>query len=115
MYQTIFPPVSNRADWVQWCEIVNDDTGEPIEDISDLAITVEVRDQSCGRAALSAGTSNGKVSIIAPGVFQWSFTLPEMSQLCAGTYEIGVTIERDEFTTQLLIGTLPVVDGIVSR
>ena len=46
--------------------------------------------------------------------FALSFTSDQMRSLRAGTYECGVTIAQNGETTQFFIGTLPVLDGIVS-
>jgi hypothetical protein len=49
------------------------------------------------------------------GIIQWLFTKAEMSTLCAATYEIGITVVKDDFTEQELIGELPVVEGVVRQ
>ncbi|WJR67229.1 hypothetical protein QTA58_00195 [Neorhizobium sp. CSC1952] len=115
MYQANLSPISNRADWSQPFEIVDDNTGEAITDFTGVSVLVEVREQGCYSPRLSASIENGKITDLGNGVLEWTFLRTEMTGLCAGTYEIGVTIERDDYTTQYLIGTLPVLDGIVSR
>lgn len=115
MYQANFEPVSNRADWAQTFEIVDDDAGTIITDFTGVSVTVELREPGSCYARLSASIDNGKIADQGNGILEWLFPRSEMTGLCAMTYEIGVTIERDDFTTQYLIGTLPIVDGIVSR
>lgn len=115
MYDARFEPVSNRADWPQPFEIVDDDTGETVTDFTGVSVLVEVREQGCYSPRLSASIDNGKITDQGNGVLEWLFPRTDMTGLCAGTYEIGVTIERDDFTTQYLIGVVPVVEGIVSR
>jgi hypothetical protein len=115
MYQATLSPVSNRADWSMSFEIVNDDTDETITDLTGVSVTIEVRESRCYSPRLTASTANGKIVDLGNGVLEMQFTRSDMTGLCAGTYEIGVTIERDDYTSQYLIGTLPVLNGIVSR
>ncbi|GEC33564.1 hypothetical protein N181_25250 [Sinorhizobium fredii USDA 205] len=114
MFEARFEQVSNRADWVQPFEIVDDDTGETITDFTGVEVTIEVREQGSSYARLSASIDNGKITDLGNGVLEWQFPRSDMTGLCSGSYEIGVTIERDDLTTQYLIGIVPIVDGIVS-
>jgi hypothetical protein len=78
------------------------------------SITFEVRDGS-NCTVLSATTSNGKISIVDTGVFEVDFTRAEMQQLSAGTYDVGCVVTINGKTSQFLVGTLPVLDGVVSQ
>lgn len=115
MYDARFQPVSNRADWIQPFEIIDDSTGEVITDLSGVSVIIEVREQGSCYARLSGTTDNGKVTDLGGGVMQWFFPRSEMIGVCPNTYEVGLTFERDDVTTQILIGIVPIVDGIVSR
>lgn len=115
MYEARFEPVSNRADWPQPFEIIDDDTGETVTDFTGVSVLVEVREKGCWSPRLSASIENGKITDQGNGILEWMFPRTDMTSLCAGSYEIGVTVERDDLTTQYLIGTVPVIDGIVSR
>jgi hypothetical protein len=112
MYNIKLSPVSNRADWIESFELINDDTGEIITDLDDVVMKIEVRDEThCRR--LTGSTDDGTITEIASGVMQWHFTPQQMGSLCFGTYEVGLIITRDDITEQELIGTLPVVEGVV--
>ena len=111
MYNMTFEPVSNRADWFETFELIDDDTGEVITDTADIAVKIEVRDRNCRR--LSGSKEDGTVTDLGFGVFQWHFTPSQMRQFCAGTYEIGVVITRDDIKIQELVGVVPVIDGVV--
>lgn len=115
MHDARFEPVSNRADWSQPFEIIDDDTNNSITDIAGVSMRIEVREQRSNRPRLVASFDNGKITNLGNGVLEWHFSRSEMTGMCAGTYEIGVTLERDGLTTQYLIGIVPIVDGIVSR
>lgn len=114
MLTATLSPVSNRADWIDAYGLYDIDTEDPIDVSSATEITVSIRDASSQAIILTATLSDGSVDHIEDGVFQWSFSASSMRNLCAKTYEVGCTIEIDDQTIQLLIGQLPVVDGIVS-
>jgi hypothetical protein len=114
MYQGTFDPISNRADWIGTLQLVNDDTGEVITDLSGVGLTLEVRKDRC-RPVLTATIDNGKVENLGAGVLQWRFTAAEMGAMCPDSYEIGITMTRDGITEQELIGVLPIIDGVVAR
>lgn len=114
MYTGTMAPVSNRASWNFECEVVDDETGD-LADISTLSIVLEVRDPLTCRTVLSATTDNGKITNPTTGKFVASFTRDEMASLCSRTYEIGATLADTDDTAQFIIGTVPVLDGVVSR
>lgn len=105
-----FPRISNRADWVQTFDLIDDDTGEVITDLDDVTVRFQVRDD--GRQALTATTADGTVSTYPTGIIEVRFTASQMAALCPGTYEVGMTIERNGIVEQELIGSLPVFEGV---
>ena len=115
MYEATLQPISNRADWIGTFEMIDDDTGAVIEDLSGVELVVEVRERRGCRALLSATTANGKITDSGSGVLEWRFPRSEMTGICPGSYEIGITISRDDMTDQELIGVVPIIDGVVSR
>jgi hypothetical protein len=48
------------------------------------------------------------------GRFEVTIAADDMRHLDAATYEAGITVAQNGDTTQFFIGTLPVLDGIVS-
>ena len=102
-------PVSNKATWVAQFELTDAGADELI-DLSDVdTITVSIRDpQTKNQMLTTTGT------VIDTGVFGWTFSATQMGTLCAKTYEVGCTLTKDDETLQILIGHLPVLDGIVS-
>lgn len=114
MYEGSLPRQSNKAGYAPVIEILDDDTDEAI-DISDASIVFEIRDQLTGTTLLSATTTNAKVAVIDTGVFQASFTAAQMKNLNSGSYDVGCTISNaDSEAQQLIIGTLPIIDGVVT-
>lgn len=103
-------PVSNKATWAATFEVRDAETDELI-DLSSLdEIVVQIR--GSGRV-LSASLSNGKVTIVDTGVFRWVFSSSDMGTLVAKTYQVGCLLTGNGEKAQFMIGTLPVLDGIV--
>lgn len=115
MYEAQLNPISNRADWIETIELIDDDTGAIIENLDGVTAVVEVRSKSPYCRYLHGTTEDGRIIFAPGGIIQWRFTAQEMRALEAGPYEIGFTITRDGITEQELIGSLPVVDGVVRR
>jgi hypothetical protein len=102
--------VSNRATFRLARQIVDTETNEPI-DLTGVALTFEIsRDRRCS-PILSATIDNGKIVLLDFTTYQVTFSPSDMGQLCAGTYAVNLVAVRDGITTQIIIGTLPVLDG----
>lgn len=115
MFTGRLSPVSNRATWIEQIGLTDTDSEEPI-DLEEADIVVEVRDPETKCLLLSATTDNDKVEIIdgEDGIFQWTFSVDEMSDLCAGIYDVGITVTQEDVVTQLMAGSIQVIDGVVS-
>lgn len=114
MYVGSLPQVSNRASWQFLFQVVDDETDDLV-DVSTLSFVLEVRDPLTCSVVLSASTANGKIASPSTGELLASFTRDDMAALCSRTYEVGVTAADTDDTAQFIIGTLPVLDGIVSK
>lgn len=115
MYDKNIPRASNRADWIETIEITDGDTGQLI-DLEEASLLLEVRHQQTRcEPILSASTSNGKITVIELGRAQFVFPRSEMLCVCPSTYDVGLTVERDGITEQLIIATVAIVDGIVRK
>ena len=123
MYTGQVAVISNKATWQSdVIELVDDVTGTAT-DLTDPALTVDIvvtiRGINCrsddygvvtSTALSTASIANGKVSIPGPG-FQWQFEVLDLSNLCAGTYRLGVKVTIDGFVNDLIDGTIAVVEG----
>jgi hypothetical protein len=105
---------SNRATFQRKFQTVDNDTDELL-DLTDKAIIFEVKHPTECRAVLSATIDNGKIVVVDFGTFIVTFARSELTNLCPGTYDVGVTIGDDDETGQALIGTLPITAGVVAR
>lgn len=115
MYEATLEPISNREDWIGTLELIDDDTGEVVTDLEGVSMVLEVRERRTQCVVLSATTDNGKVTDAGGGILEWHFTLTDMTGICAGSYLLGITLSRDDLTSQQLIGVVPILDGITSR
>lgn len=114
MYIGSLPTASNRATYSQALQIYDDEDNEGVS-LADATIVLEVRKPGTTSALLSATNDDGiTVTDEDEGQFSLSFTVTQMRTLCAMQYEVGITIEQSGETTQYFIGTLPVLDGIVT-
>jgi hypothetical protein len=114
MYQGTLSPTTTQEDWKLIVEIDDEDAGEPL-DLMDATVVFEVRDPKSRGIVLSATTSNGKILIVDTGVFQILFARPEMQALAAQIYEVGCILTINGETKQYIIGTVPILDGVVTQ
>lgn len=105
---------SNRATYQLDLQLYDDEDGEGIS-LADATITMEIRRPGCSSPEISATNGSGiEITDEDEGQFEVTFTVGQMRDLCAMTYECGIIIEQNDETTQYFIGTLPVMDGVVS-
>jgi hypothetical protein len=108
-------PVSNRETFILQVELYDEDDEELI-DVSEVTeVLIRISPAKSSSPSLSASLSSGQITQPELGLFQCVFTVDQMKTLCMGTYGIGGTLTKDGETVQFIIGTLPVVDGIVAR
>jgi hypothetical protein len=110
MYICSLDPQSNRATWRQEIQLTDVDTGETIK-VDDCDVTITVRDES-GRQVLSGSSDGGEIIFSEEDMFQWTFSNSQMAALCAGTYNVGVRISQNGIVMQLIIGSVPILEGI---
>lgn len=100
---------SNRATWVQSVRVI-DENGDDV-DISAATITLAVERQGETTAAFSVTVGSG-ITVVSP-VFTFTFSETNMRTLDPGIHKVGCTITISDVVSQLLIGTVTIVDGIV--
>lgn len=116
MYTGQIAVISNKATWRSDVMELDDEDDGTTTDLSDPALTVDIvvtireMDRHCGATLATASIANGKVTIPGPG-FQWQFEVSDLSCLCAGTYRLGVKVTIDGFVTDLIDGTIAVIEG----
>jgi hypothetical protein len=107
-------PASTRGVWSEDKQLVDVETGEAVS-LADIdEITLAVRDPDSQALKLSGTLTGGEIELLDDLTFRWTFPAERMRSLSAKSYGVGVTFEIDGETVQVLIGSLPVLDGIVS-
>lgn len=113
MYTGQVAVISNKATWQsEVAELVDEDDGTAVDltTVNPLDIEVLIKDMDgCTRA--TATIDNAKVTVPGPG-FQWRFEDTDLRCLCAGTYRLGAKVTIDGFITDVIDGTIVVVEGV---
>lgn len=118
MYIGQVAAISNRATWQSQTYELVDEADNTTTDLSaidadDLDIEVTIKPicgEVYGSALATATIANGKIQIPGPG-FYWQFEVDDLTSLCPGTYHVGAKITIDDFVTDIIIGTLAVIEG----
>jgi hypothetical protein len=115
MYIGSLPVASNRATYSQGFQLYDDEDDEGI-DLAGAVIRLDIRKPGGSSAAIRAAIDNNRIAVTdqAGGRFELTIEASAMRNLDPMTYECGITIEQNGETIQYFIGTLPVLDGIVS-
>lgn len=111
------PPVTNSEDWYEVFEAYDEDADGPF-DFTGWSLSMTLRSQSDSGRGASLLTASDAAEISFPAgraSGQFTLTVPQstMSRLRVGTYPVGVVMEKDGEKFQLILGLLPVVDGVV--
>lgn len=106
MNEVRLSPISNRETYSESFQALDED-GDAI-DLTGATIVCEMREP--GQTSTTALTTS-----ISTTTFTISLTDSQTRTLCASKeYDIGCTITIGSVVTQFFVGTLPVIDGIVS-
>lgn len=105
-----FGPTPNAADWSDYIEVLDDDTGTAW-DLTDVLVEMEVRDPY-GTRRLYGSTNDGVLDRSGDG-FDFSFTAAQMQELKAGSYTVNIRF-TDSITGTIaepVIANLPIIEG----
>jgi hypothetical protein len=115
LYTGSLPAVSNRETW-SLSVTVTDDAGAAV-DLTGATVTIGVREPESLQARATYTSGDGKLAISAPatgGIFTLNADL-DPTTFPPGQYEVGVVIKlASGVKRQLVVATLPVVDGVVT-
>lgn len=101
---------SNKADWAFDITATDADTGESI-DFTGASIAFVAKDKS-GNTVLSATVDDGIT--ISTTTVSVRFAASDMSDVCPGSYNVGMIYELDDEINQIFTGTVTIYDGIAS-
>lgn len=112
MYEVQFQTTTS-ADWAEAVELIDANTNLALDVPDDAIFELAIGDR-CWSGTFRASSEDGDISRPADNIIQWQFTHEHLSRFWApGTYPVGLTMQTAGGTTQLLIGTLSVINGIV--
>lgn len=110
MYTGSLAAVSNNEDWIQTGSLV-DETGAEV-DLTAATFDMFVCRQGCPDSAVLTGTiANGKITLPTSTSFQWAYTPDDMGGLCAETHDVFLRVTIAGIVTQIISGTVPIVEG----
>lgn len=116
MYIGSLPTASTRAKYELPIQVRDAETDDLI-DLTGFTIIFSIRDRCCAPILTATNDDGIDVADAAEGMFIVTFTPAQMRTLCAREYDVGCTITDDtddEEVDQFIIGTLSVMDGVVS-
>lgn len=113
MFQGTLGAVTTTASWRQPFELLDEDTGDPVS-LTDCTISFEVYDPLEQSTRLTATLDNGRITLLDSAVFEVAFTRNDMNALAPRTHTVGCTITKGDDVIQIILGDLPVLDGIMT-
>lgn len=112
MNNVYLDPQSNAGDFFRTLAVQDAATGAPY-DLSDVtAVAFSLRLSGCER--LKASLATGEITIDDdPETGRIAIAIPasRLRELRSGAYSVGVVISDGTDTVQLLLGTLPIIEG----
>jgi hypothetical protein len=100
---------TDDADFAKAIELFDATTNQPL-DTTDADFNLQVSE--CGTSMLAASTEDATIVVPETGVVQFTFTAEQMGGLEPGTtYDVGLTMTTNTGKTQLLYGTLAIING----
>lgn len=114
MFIARFDPIATGSDWTLDIEISDSETGDPI-DLDGVLASVAISRRGCESVDIRGSSDDGKISFPDNGIVHIAFTASNLSRLSHGEYDVGITFERDGQKESIILGVLPVIDGVVTR
>ncbi|SDR10178.1 hypothetical protein SAMN05519103_00747 [Rhizobiales bacterium GAS113] len=110
-----FKPISNQSDWSTTI-LFNDKASDTPIDFTGLTWTLQLQLQGdINNVALLGSTATGELTNPSLGILQVYFPVTRMKALTAGSYRLGLTVTNGIYTTQVMLGLVPIVPGIVGQ
>lgn len=110
MYRGSLAPFSNREDWQITGTLVDEDGDDVTLTGSTIAFYL-TKPGNPTTAELTGSTTDGEITLPTTTSFQIDFTPDDVSDLAAGTYDAYLRVTIDDVVTQVIAGTMEVVEG----
>lgn len=107
-------PVSNAETWTDTLEFLNDETGAAW--FTELAppddITMKLRDKNTKEVVLELSLSSGDLVVVDDGQVTFTASADAMADIEPQTYEVGILYEDNDVLTQVMLGSITVLEGL---
>lgn len=123
MIRGAFPPVTTRQTLSDVIELISSEDGTSIN-LTGCTAKVAMISADYAPAPgwwggpnyydrlLRAPSIDATVTILEEaGGINFVFTTDQMRTLCPGQYRLAATVTRDDYTVQIILGDIPVLDG----
>jgi hypothetical protein len=120
MFQARFKPISNQSDWSTAIQFNDKASGTPVDitgggsPANSFTLALQLAG-TCNAPALQGSTATGELTTPSLGILLIYFPVGRMQSLTPGSYRVGLTVTNAIFTTEIFLGLLPVVNGIVGQ
>ena len=111
MFFARLDPLAYGSDWILSVQFQDEDTADPL-DMSNAEFHVAAQKFREETTSLRGSSADGHITSPEMGTIVIKFTGSETKNLTVGDYKVGLKVERNGFTETLVLGTLPVVEGI---
>lgn len=106
--------ISNKETWTGTLEFVNDTNGSAwfAEESPPDEITMKLRDPNTKGTVLSLSLTGGDLEVVDDGQVEFTAASTVMAAIDPKTYEVGILYTDGGVITQVLLGTISVLDGL---
>jgi hypothetical protein len=115
MYTGSFPAVATSEDWIVQITVIDEETDAPFN-LTGVLFALAIEGEGRSTPDITGSIADGKVIIVSAVNGEMSILVPqsEIGRLTPGDYDVGLRLETADGTRkQLIIATLPIVDGVV--
>ena len=112
MLRARLSPISTVDDWIETLYIRDADDGTAF-DLTGCTAELGIRKIGEETITTVASTTDANITFPDTGYLHWE-VLDADYEFDVGEYDVRLKLERDGYTTSIIIGTLPVIDGLES-
>src|SRR5262249_37042284 len=111
MYTGSFGGIANQEDWTAEFALLNDDNTS-FSVLGAQIVMFVCREGNSSAPVITAKTDDGSITIAADGsTFSWKVPASSMAKLSPEVYNVLVRMTLNGAKTQLVSGTVTVIDG----
>ena len=111
MFGARLDPITTRSDWILPIEFKDSETGD-LMDLTGVTFDVRLRENGGVTSTITGSSAGGEITNPDTGVALITFLASALTSLEAVEYDVALTMYRDSYTETIILGTIPVLDGI---